>query len=122
MLIGFEYAGFHPEKEQSVEHLLLMSNKFGKCIGGTHSTIVEKTQLLLQEVQIAYVSVKIDDFYSTEALGVSCNPRCGGCKCNECPIGGKQYTLKEERIGNDRTGPIIRERQMDITLSMEEEC
>ena len=26
--IGFEYAGFHPQKEQSSEHLLLLKNRF----------------------------------------------------------------------------------------------
>ena len=26
-----------------------------------------------------------------------CNPRCGSCRCGKCPIGGKQYTLKQER-------------------------
>jgi len=26
VLIGFEYAGFHPQKEQSSEHLLLLKN------------------------------------------------------------------------------------------------
>ena len=34
MLIGFEYAGYHPVREQSVNHLLLLKNIFGKCIGG----------------------------------------------------------------------------------------
>ena len=34
--VGYEYAGFHPQKEQSSGHLLLLSNRFGRCIGGTH--------------------------------------------------------------------------------------
>lgn len=38
-LIGFEYAGFHPQKKQSSEHLLLLKNRFGRCIGRTHSEI-----------------------------------------------------------------------------------
>ena len=28
VLIGFEYAGFHSQKEQSSEHLLLLKNRF----------------------------------------------------------------------------------------------
>ena len=36
VLIGYEYAGFHPEREQTSEHLLLLKNRFGRCIGGTH--------------------------------------------------------------------------------------
>eukprot|EP00794_Sanderia_malayensis_P021204 gene21204-23286_t len=41
--------------------------------------------------------IKIEDFYSTEAMGVQCYAKCGGCKCGSCPTGGKDYTLKEER-------------------------
>ena len=25
------------------------------------------------------------------------SPRCGGCKCGHCPLGGKSYTIQEER-------------------------
>ena len=39
----------------------------------------------------------LEDFYSTEAMGVQCYPECGSCECGSCPIGGKNYTLKEER-------------------------
>ena len=35
VLIGYEYAGFHPEREQNSEHLLLLKNRFRRCIGGT---------------------------------------------------------------------------------------
>ena len=44
VLIGFEYAGFHPQTEQSSEHLLLLKNRFGKCIGGTHPQIKETNE------------------------------------------------------------------------------
>ena len=97
MLIGMDYAGFHPEKEQACEHLVLMKNKFGRCLSGTHSSTTEKTQMIVQNVQVFHAVVKIDDFYSNESLGVSCQPKCGNCKCGECPIGGKQYTLQQER-------------------------
>ena len=97
MLIGFEYAAFHPEKERAHKHLLLLRNKFGRCIGGSHQWLEERTQLLVQEACVNHASIKIDDFYNSEALGVSCQPRCGGCRCGECPIGGKQYTLQQER-------------------------
>ena len=38
-LIGYEYADFHPLKEQSSGHLLLLRNQFGRCIGGTHPVL-----------------------------------------------------------------------------------
>ena len=58
----------------------------------------EKTQKLVQHIVIDHIErVKLADFYSTEAMGVQCYPKCGSCKCGSCPIGSKNYTLKEER-------------------------
>lgn len=39
----------------------------------------------------------MEDFYNLENLGIECTPRCGGCKCGRCPLGSKNYTIKEER-------------------------
>ena len=97
MLIGYEYAGFHPERIKSKEHLLLLQNKFGKCLGGAHRTVKEKTKMVVQSVQISHASVSIEEFFSNESLGVSCTPKCGSCRCGECPVGSKQYTLQQER-------------------------
>ena len=44
VLIGFNYANFHPQREQSVEHLLLLKNRFGRCIGDTHPKVKEDTK------------------------------------------------------------------------------
>jgi hypothetical protein len=41
--------------------------------------------------------VNVENAFDTEALGVKCTPKCGNCRCGQCPIGGKSYTLKEER-------------------------
>ena len=35
VLIGYEYASYHPQNEQSSGHLVLSRNHFGRCIGGT---------------------------------------------------------------------------------------
>ena len=97
MLIGFEYAGFHPQKIHSSDHLLLLRNKFGCCVGGSHTSLEEKTNLLIQEAEVCHAYASITDFYESESLGVMCVPKCGGCKCGECAVGGKQYTIQEER-------------------------
>ena len=97
MLIGLEYAGFHPDKEKIKDHLVLFKSRFGCCLGGTHEQLIERTKKLVQDVTIAHAKIKIDDFYESETLGVSCQPKCGSCKCGECPVGGKQYTLQQER-------------------------
>ena len=97
-LIGLEYAGFHPEKQKSIGHLVLYSNRFGVCLGGTHEQLEEKTQRIVKDVEVSHVkAARIEDFYENEAMGTSCSPKCGGCKCGQCPIGGKQYTLQQER-------------------------
>jgi hypothetical protein len=30
-------------------------------------------------------------------MGVECSPKCGSCKCRRCAIGGKDYTIQEEK-------------------------
>ena len=52
VLIGFEYAGYHPVREQSSGHLLVMRNRFGKCLGGFHRSLSEGTRKLVQHVTI----------------------------------------------------------------------
>ena len=47
VLIGFEYAGCHPVKRLSVENLLILGNRFGKCLGGSHPVLKEKARKLL---------------------------------------------------------------------------
>ena len=100
VLIGYDYAGFHPEKERSSGHLLLLRNRFGRCIGGTHPSIRGsiKKPALGEVKPVHYVKgVKLEDFYNIENLGINCTPRCGGCKCGKCAPGSNNYTLKEER-------------------------
>ena len=98
VLVGFDYESLHPTREQVYENLLLLSNPFGKCLGGIHPSLEEYTETNLENMSIFHVSnVKIDDFFKTEEMGVACNPRCGGCKCGNCAPGSNDYTLKEER-------------------------
>ena len=99
VLIGFEYAGFHPQKEQFLGHLLLLKNQFGRCIGGTHPQIKEiNKRHKLNSVQVLHTtSPSVEDVYNIENLGIECTPRCGGCKCGRCPLGSKNYTVKEEK-------------------------
>ncbi|CAB3989230.1 RNA-directed DNA polymerase from transposon BS [Paramuricea clavata] len=98
VLIGYEYAGYHPEREQSSGHLLLLKNRFGRCLGGSHTSMAENTLKLIQHATVHHVvRINIENFFDTESLGVECSPRCGSCRCGRCPIDGKSFTLKEER-------------------------
>ena len=98
-LIGYEYAAFHPHRTEAIGHLLLLHNRFGTIIGGTHPKLEEKTWKIVQHVTVhhANANVKMEDFYSIERLGVDCSPPCGSCKCGQCHSGGKDMTIKEER-------------------------
>ena len=100
VLIGYQYAAYHPEKEHDSDHLLLLKNRFGRCIGGSHPMIQRATQcsLLIENTFVHHVTgITIANFYGIENLGIECKPRCGGCKCGKCAIGTKNYTLQEER-------------------------
>ena len=100
VLIGYQYAAYHPQKEQNNGHLLLLENRFGKCVGGSHPMIKETTQRLneIVDAKIHLVdTISINDFYQIENLGIECKPKCGGCKCGKCAIGSKNYSLREER-------------------------
>ena len=93
VLIGYEYAAYHPEKDQNIGRLVLLKNRFGRCVGGTHPLL--KEMCMAHDLRNARVNtivnkVNIDDFYTIEALGVQCKPKCGGCKCGKCSLGAKE--------------------------------
>ena len=48
-------------------------------------------------MKVTHAKVDVTAFYDNEALGVACTPKCGSCRCGTCPVGGKQYTLQQER-------------------------
>jgi len=60
VLIGFEYAGFHPIRERSCGHLLMLSNIFGKCFSGSHQLLEENTRKVIQHVQVHVVKAVIN--------------------------------------------------------------
>ena len=97
VLIGYRYAGYHPEPEQKLDHLLLLKNRFGRCLGGTHAAFGEAGHTM-HNARVHHVSeIKIEDFFTFENLGVECTSRCGGCKCGKCPLGTENHRLKEEK-------------------------
>ena len=97
VLIGYRYAGYHPEPERKLDHLLLLKNRFGRCLGGTHAAFGEAGHTM-HNARVHHVSeIKIEDFFTIENLGVECTSRCGGCKCRKCPLGAENHRLKEEK-------------------------
>ncbi|XP_071944795.1 uncharacterized protein [Antedon mediterranea] len=99
LLVGYEYAGYHPIRMEAAEHLLLLENRFGKCLGGSHPTLKENTTTLVKTAALIHhvTTCSLDSFIKMAGMGVQCNPQCGSCRCGRCPVGAKEYTLKEER-------------------------
>ena len=100
LLVGYDFAAWHPTKEKCNQHLLLLANQFGKCFAGSHASLEESTEKYVSNVSIVNLVYKqgiSNDFFSIESMGVNCDPKCGNCSCRKCPIGGKSFTLKEER-------------------------
>lgn len=71
VLIGYEYASYHPQNEQSSGHLVLLRSRFGRCIGGTHPTIREQsTSHQRHQIKVNTAIARIEDFYNIENLGI----------------------------------------------------
>jgi len=102
LLIGLQYAAYHPAPVEIHGHLVLYSNRFGKVIGGSHPEIHEDTKLddLCAKARVAIsmhvTPTVVTRFMEMEGLGVMCNPRCGNCSCKTCHLGGKPMSLKDE--------------------------
>ena len=98
MLIGYNYAAWPIVPKLSAGHLIILSNSFGVCVGGSPE-IIEKMGKLDNASSVNLISSKniVSDFFSIESLGIGCQPGCGNCKCGTCALGGKICSLKEER-------------------------
>ena len=105
VLIGYEYTAYNPEKEQNIGHLLLFKNGFGRCVGGTHPLLEEMYMthnLGNARVNTIVGNVNIEDFYTIEALGVLCKPRCGGFNCAKMLLGRQRlYFTRRKETGSD---------------------
>ena len=66
---------------------------FGKCLGGSHPLIQEKTEVEVINVSVNLIS--LSQFFSVESMGIEVQPRCSNFKkCTNC---NKNISLKEER-------------------------
>lgn len=79
-----------------------MKNEFGFVVSGSHmhiktNTAITSSCLKARNARGTHVSGKVERFFDIEALGVTCEPKCGGCKCGHCQPGGKNMSLKDEK-------------------------
>ena len=71
LLFGFDCAAYHPVSVECVGHLLLMKNRFGYIIAGSHPSVNETAQKLVKHAVVLYLETQIDQFHSIESLGVT---------------------------------------------------
>ena len=72
LLIGYDYAGWHPTPEQANEHLIILSNLFGKCVGGKCASMVDNTRkgiFVASTVNFVHSRGGLDEFMTIESLG-----------------------------------------------------
>ena len=99
VLVGYNYAAYHPVRVQANGHLLFLRNRFGGIIAGSHKSINERTSKLIKDATVCSTSCEVnnlDDVFIRDNLGIACTPKCGGCKCGKCHPGGKDISLQEE--------------------------
>ena len=102
VLIGQQVASLHPVRIKAVGNLILMKNEFGYAVSGSHPQIKTRASITPSCLQarnavVMHVSGGIEQFFEVEGLGVTCEPKCGSCKCGRCHPGGKGMSLKDER-------------------------
>ena len=96
-LIGIEYANYHPVKIDAKGHLLLLENLFGRIVAGCYKKEIATDEKRVEHGETYHAIGNAAEFFSTEQLGIQCQPKCGGCRCGKCHLGGKNMTIKEEK-------------------------
>lgn len=102
-----------PQVIETNGNLQLMQSRFGYVVRGFHPRLAcrkfrSDVSVRINHARIAdfneissvpkrTVKETLDDYFSIENLGTSCDPKCSGCKCGNCALGRKNYSLKEER-------------------------
>ena len=97
ILIGYQYAAYHPHRIDNFEHLILLESRFGYTVAGSHSIFKGYSRNIVKHATVLHIAAELDTLHSIENLGVNCNPKCGSCKCGTCHLGGKDMTIEEQK-------------------------
>ena len=88
LLVGLDYAAFYPQMLQNNNHLVLYRNRFGFCIGGTHTDICKSTERVIDQVHINHLQANIlNDFLGVESMEVY----------EKSSLSERDFTIKETR-------------------------
>ena len=97
LLLGTDYYGLHPKNEiRGVGDLSIMKGSLGYSLVGKHARLqssARRDTFMINRVQ----ALRLEDFICGEELGTQVDVKCGGCRCNKCPVVGSTYSFKEEQ-------------------------
>ena len=68
ILIGYDYAGYHPILEKCQDHTVLLKNRFGYIAAGSNRK--ESNSGIHIEANTYLVTHSLDKFFEIESLGV----------------------------------------------------
>ena len=69
ILIGMNYAAFHPRMVEANGQLVLYRNSFGMCLGGSHPCLKNGMNLAISNAKVNHVQVKsVSQFVEIEVL------------------------------------------------------
>lgn len=107
--LGKTVGGAHPDLFEEVEVALYESKThFARSMRTAAVKYQEITSPTTDTAQLQQEDVTLTKFTAAsnreflewwhwDSIGAACEPRCGGCRCGNCPPGGKEMTLAEER-------------------------
>ena len=104
-----------PTVIKTAGNVQLLNNQFGYCVRESFRTTKamasgerERKQVRIYHINITPhldiiraepsngIAEDQEQFFKVEALGTSCSPKCGGCRCGKCSPGMADYTLKQK--------------------------
>lgn len=107
--LGKTVGGAHPDLVEEVEMAAYESRthfarsmrtaavKYQEIISPTADTTQLQQEDVAQTKFTATSNRKFLEWWHWDSIGAACEPRCEGCRCGNCPPGGKEMTLAEER-------------------------
>ena len=71
VLIGMNYAAYHPQEVEAYGQSVLYENDFGKCVGGSRPHLKNDTQILISNARVNHLNAySASKYFEIEALGL----------------------------------------------------
>ena len=70
LLVGMNYAAFHPQMVEANSQLVLYRSSFGMCLGGSHPCLQNEVDLVISNATVNHVKGRsVGQFFEIEDLG-----------------------------------------------------